>query len=367
MEGISRFSTENFSSQQPKLWALKESSSQPRIGTDELSGTIANQFGPATPCFQVSNMLSSISPSCQTLKVDSAWQNYSNLHNCSTLQSPVEFSSGNKQRYTSSKNSVLAALEDLPDRKLLMLLKRNCAPMNAMPNQRQLCLSFQGHQNHRIGFNQVSSMEPTMHFHPEKQLQDHFNAFSLSPCNSASSSAAIPNKSRIRWNQALHEQFVECVNRLGGAEKATPKRILKLMNAKGLTIFHVKSHLQKFRTTKHIPGSTEEKIERTDCLHSMPQLDPKIGTQILEALRQQIDVQRRLYEQLEGQRNLQLQIEEHGKQLKEMFNHHMGKNKTSIHDAKDTVESKSSTSLRSFENLSDNCELINYVKDPHGA
>jgi SHAQKYF class myb-like DNA-binding protein len=52
------------------------------------------------------------------------------------------------------------------------------------------------------------------------------------------------NKTRIRWTQDLHEKFVECVNRLGGADKATPKAILKRMDSDGLTIFHVKSHLQ---------------------------------------------------------------------------------------------------------------------------
>ncbi|XP_039118661.1 protein PHOSPHATE STARVATION RESPONSE 2-like isoform X2 [Dioscorea cayenensis subsp. rotundata] len=36
------------------------------------------------------------------------------------------------------------------------------------------------------------------------------------------------NKTRIQWAQDLHEKFVEAVNRLGGAEKATPKGILNI-------------------------------------------------------------------------------------------------------------------------------------------
>ncbi|KAL7235946.1 hypothetical protein ACSBR1_019262 [Camellia fascicularis] len=72
------------------------------------------------------------------------------------------------------------------------------------------------------------------------------------------SGSAISSKTRIRWTQDLHDHFVECVNHLGGAEKATPKAILKLMDSEGLTIiFHVKSHLQKYRIAKYMPDSAE--------------------------------------------------------------------------------------------------------------
>ncbi|TYI55541.1 hypothetical protein E1A91_D11G149200v1 [Gossypium mustelinum] len=143
---------------------------------------------------------------------------------------------------------------------------------------------------------------------------------SLRVVNPSSSANNAPAKPRMRWTPELHEAFVEAVNQLGGSERATPKGVLKLMKVDGLTIYHVKSHLQKYRTARYRPESSEGSSEKKlTSMEEISSLDLKTGMGITEALRLQMEVQKRLHEQLEIQRNLQLRIEEQGRYLQMMF------------------------------------------------
>ncbi|MCO5573985.1 hypothetical protein L7F22_027763 [Adiantum nelumboides] len=136
-------------------------------------------------------------------------------------------------------------------------------------------------------------------------------------------------KPRLRWTAEFHGRFVDAVVQLGGADKATPKAVMKLMNVKGLTLYHLKSHLQKYRLGKRPQRDTQPEMTRHSIHFSFflsifdLSANPFVGffsrVQISEALRLQMEVQRKLQEQLEVQRLLQLRIEAQGRYLQSIL------------------------------------------------
>ncbi|KAG2702380.1 hypothetical protein I3760_06G086700 [Carya illinoinensis] len=140
-------------------------------------------------------------------------------------------------------------------------------------------------------------------------------------------------KPRLKWTAELHQRFVEAVEQLGGAEKATPKSLMRLMGIPGLTLYHLKSHLQKYRLGKsQQPESCSDNKEKdygkiqtaTDGHFSREVSDAahnqiNESSQIAQALQLQMEVQRKLHDQIEVQRHLQLRIEAQGKYLQSVL------------------------------------------------
>ncbi|KAK8560759.1 hypothetical protein V6N13_026195 [Hibiscus sabdariffa] len=139
-------------------------------------------------------------------------------------------------------------------------------------------------------------------------------------------------KPRLRWTAELHERFVDAVTQLGGPDKATPKTIMRTMGVKGLTLYHLKSHLQKYRLGKQsckestdnskdacCAAESQDTGSSTTTSSKMIAQELNDGYQVTEALRVQMEVQRRLHEQLEVQRRLQLRIEAQSKYLQSIL------------------------------------------------
>ncbi|XVF26260.1 hypothetical protein REPUB_Repub13aG0283600 [Reevesia pubescens] len=126
-------------------------------------------------------------------------------------------------------------------------------------------------------------------------------------------------KPRLRWTADLHDRFVDAVTQLGGPNKATPKAIMRTMNVKGLTLFHLKSHLQKYRlgkqSGKDMGEGPKDGISASYLLESpgtnnstlnSPTSDMNEGYEVREALRAQMEVQSKLHLQVEAEKHLQI-------------------------------------------------------------
>uniref|UniRef100_A0A0D9X6Z7 HTH myb-type domain-containing protein n=1 Tax=Leersia perrieri TaxID=77586 RepID=A0A0D9X6Z7_9ORYZ len=177
--------------------------------------------------------------------------------------------------------------------------------------------------------NPISSSGQT-HGNPTTHEQMELGSNGMVPHNGGNNNPNMAARQRLRWTNELHDRFVEAVSQLGGPDRATPKGVLRIMGVPGLTIYHVKSHLQKYRLAKYIPDPSadvhlvqfpcvDNKAEDKDPDNLLAALEGSSGMQISEALKLQMEVQKRLHEQLEVQRQLQLRIEAQGKYLQKII------------------------------------------------
>ncbi|XP_050935286.1 myb family transcription factor IPN2 isoform X1 [Cucumis melo] len=129
-------------------------------------------------------------------------------------------------------------------------------------------------------------------------------------------------KPRLRWTVELHERFVDAVTQLGGPD-TTPKTIMRVMGVKGLTLYHLKSHLQKFRLGKQPHKEFNDQSIKDGIRASALELQRNSGSSSTLMDRSMnemhMEVQRRLHEQIEVQRHLQLRIEAQGKYMQSIL------------------------------------------------
>ncbi|KAF0904886.1 hypothetical protein E2562_038611 [Oryza meyeriana var. granulata] len=135
-------------------------------------------------------------------------------------------------------------------------------------------------------------------------------------------------KPRLRWTVELHDRFVDAVTQLGGPDKATPKTIMRVMGVKGLTLYHLKSHLQKFRLGKQHKDFNDHSVkDAMDMQRNAASSSSGImgrsmndrSVHVNEALRMKMEVQRRFHEQLEVQKHLQIRVEAQGKYMQSIL------------------------------------------------
>ncbi|KAK1577076.1 hypothetical protein Q3G72_018805 [Acer saccharum] len=174
-------------------------------------------------------------------------------------------------------------------------------------------------------------------------------------------------KPRLRWTADLHDRFVDAVTKLGGPHKATPKSVLRLMGLKGLTLYHLKSHLQKYRLgqqsrTQNTHGSSTYVQYFSNHSPGTSMNSSRADNEQGEIPIAEVQLQKKLQEQLEVQKRLQMRIEAQGKYLQAILEKAQKSLSMDINKCNGNVDEATRVQLTSF-----NLALSNLMEDMNEA
>ncbi|GFP94606.1 putative myb family transcription factor at1g14600 [Phtheirospermum japonicum] len=104
--------------------------------------------------------------------------------------------------------------------------------------------------DHKINYHEISKCITCI-----QQTKDGYDSLKLGNGDNKDKKTSVrqyvrSKMPRLRWTPDLHLSLIHAIEKLGGQERATPKAVLQIMNVKRLSISHVKSHLQMYRSKK---------------------------------------------------------------------------------------------------------------------
>ncbi|KAF3603554.1 hypothetical protein F2Q69_00037113 [Brassica cretica] len=137
-------------------------------------------------------------------------------------------------------------------------------------------------------------------------------------------------KPRLRWTAELHERFVDAVTQLGGPDSEFFSTVYVPSSLSSFVIFNffgsclneISLQVGRYAAVSSCAGESQDTGSSSSSSLRMAAQEQNEGYQVTEALRAQMEVQRRLHEQLEHgqvQRRLQLRIEAQGKYLQSIL------------------------------------------------